>query len=639
SNQPNPTPELHAVIEKILDQFKTFPSRINDLLHFSRSRSDLEDILIRFLVSLNAYTEDFFRLNIQQLDTEAPEGILLSGFEEGGHQLTHEERYIAARFVKDIVSTQPEFVPYLVRLASIGLLTEVVDDFVKPTARAENSNLAIFLDAPMAQHYLGLSGYELQAEVRSVLDSLKAIGCQLMMFPESCNEIARNLSSMLALTFIQRHGYTHEAMRRGQVSEEYVIAVRNNPEKAVEDAGISIRNITIEKYPNLHPFFPAETYEDFLAAITWVQEVAPREHDAKCMTMIMRLREGRSSADLFGCRYVFATNNPAFAKKSRVYCLQSHMIQERQWGPVVHIRDLATIAWLRTGLDAADVVPRGFLVGVCEQVLRVRPEVTEAVHQKLAEATPDKIPQYELMLSDQRSVRALMDQTFGDPTVVTENNVPRIFDRMRRAIVEEVTEAAEARLKREKQQHEEALAAIRSQLESIVAEHKAEKVKQDTQIAEQSETLSKAEADATALKERLKRARADDVRRFNELLNQNNKVIFGTEIAFLGTIIVACVIASTNAAFSWYEPIAHNAAVIGATLLVGVLSTYCLVFTLLGKPIAGIGSLLNAFGQWLIDVRATGRVSDEFIQECRDTIQFVNGRAQPLPMPCADMRT
>jgi len=171
----------------------------------------LEDILIRFLVSLNAYDEDFFRFKISQLGAESDEQAPKLILEEGGRALSHEEKYICARFLKDIASNHPEYIPYLARLASIGLITEVVEDFVKPTSITETSDLVVLLDAPMALHYLGLSGKEIQADVKNVLDALKNIGIKLMMFPESCEEMVRNLSSMLALNPPNRHGYNRYA--------------------------------------------------------------------------------------------------------------------------------------------------------------------------------------------------------------------------------------------------------------------------------------------------------------------------------------------------------------------------------------------------------------------------------------------
>jgi hypothetical protein len=44
------------------------------------------------------------------------------------------------------------------------------------------------------------------------------------------------------------------------------------------------------------------------------------------------------------------TRNTTFANRSRSYCLQAHIITQTQEGPVIHQRELATVAWLRTGL-------------------------------------------------------------------------------------------------------------------------------------------------------------------------------------------------------------------------------------------------------------------------------------------------
>jgi hypothetical protein len=79
-------------------------------------------------------------------------------------------------------------------------------------------------------------------------------------------------------------------------------------------------------------------------------QIAAREHDATCATLVMRMREGKHSSDVFKCRFVMATRNPTFVKHARGYCLQSHMINQTQEGPVIHQRELATTAWLRTGL-------------------------------------------------------------------------------------------------------------------------------------------------------------------------------------------------------------------------------------------------------------------------------------------------
>src|SRR5712664_1912236 len=96
------------------------------------------------------------------------------------------------------------------------------------------------------------------------------------------------------------------------------------------------------------------------------------------------------SSDVFKCGYVFVTRNPRFVQHSRSYCLQSRTMKDSQEGPVIHQRELATVAWLRTGLGATASVPRGHLIAICDSVLRVRTELTAAVAEKLKALTPDK---------------------------------------------------------------------------------------------------------------------------------------------------------------------------------------------------------------------------------------------------------
>jgi hypothetical protein len=122
------TAPIWKVLGRIIDEFEKFPPRVTDLLNYRRSREELTDILIRFLVSLDAHNETIFTVGIDRLlDSESKQ--LLEQLEEGGRPLSSDDRYMCARFIKHICSEEPEFVPHLARLASIGLLTEVVEDF------------------------------------------------------------------------------------------------------------------------------------------------------------------------------------------------------------------------------------------------------------------------------------------------------------------------------------------------------------------------------------------------------------------------------------------------------------------------------------------------------------------------------
>ena len=282
---------------------------------------------------------------------------------------------------------------------------------------------------------------------------MQGIGCKFLVFDISCVEMKRNLDSMLARDPAKRDGYTHEAMVRNEVMADFVIAVARDPETALERAGIKVRQLSLSQFPNTHQYFDDAHYEDFLASVNWVQDVHPREHDATCLALVMRLRAGRHNSDLFRTGYVFVTRNPAFVRQSRAYCIENEMLSPFQQGPIVHQRGLATMAWLRTGLGIAEDIPRGHLIAICERVLIVRPEVKRAVANVLNHVTPEKLEQFELLLSDQKSLRKLADETLNDETVVTAQNAERLLDLMKAAAIEQERAEFETRLKAERAQH------------------------------------------------------------------------------------------------------------------------------------------------------------------------------------------
>src|SRR5262249_45409608 len=151
----------------------------------------------RFLVSMDAYGDAAFAQEVQRLQLGINEQSLLASLEEGGSPLAPEDRYICARFVQETCKAKPEYVTHLARLASIGLLTEVVEDFLKPVKTEQRTDLTIIVDGPLALDFLGCSGHALKDDVRSIFDALKAIGCNFVVFPTTCDEMQRNLKAML----------------------------------------------------------------------------------------------------------------------------------------------------------------------------------------------------------------------------------------------------------------------------------------------------------------------------------------------------------------------------------------------------------------------------------------------------------
>lgn len=565
--------DILRAFEAIIDDFEKFPPRITDLLTYDRTREQLKDILLRFLVAMDAYGDGAFQ---KGADAEGEEEDMFAKLEEGGTPLPRDDRYMAARFVKEISRKKPHYVPYLARLASIGLLTEVVEDFLKPIQRADKVSLTIVVDAPLALDYLGCSGKALQDDVRSIFDALRKIGCNFVVFPASCNEMQRNLESMLALPAPKRHGYTHEALARGEVMLDFVEAVASDPEGMLAKVGISTKPLTIDQYPNSHVHFDHERYEDFFASVHWVQEVEPREHDASCVAMIMRLREGRHNSDLFKTGYVFVTRNARFVRASRKYCVDSRLISPIQQGPVIHQRELATLAWLRTGLGAEDEqIPRSHLLATCDRVLHIRSEVPQAVANVLRKVTPEKLEQFELLLLDHRSIRKLADETLNDETVVTSENAGQLLDLMRKATAAEERTKYEEELRLQEARHRHAQRRARAYTEEAEAER-------DEAMAE----LAQAEAREVAI-----------VRGLIASINRTLRVV---EWCTTRLLVVLTLLASVNFFTGWLGDFFIWKVIV---LIAGALSFVYFIMNVRGVTRPGITHGLDWLGRFLLQQR------------------------------------
>jgi hypothetical protein len=572
---------ISDVVRRIVDEFEKFPPRITDLLNYHRTREELTDLLIRFLVSLDAYGEAAFAAEVSRLDVDGQK--VLDLLPEGGRPLSSDDRYMCARFVKHICDSRPDFVPHLSRLASIGLLTEVVEDFVKPTQPETTATLTLVLDGPVGLDYVGCSGKELQEDVRTVLDSLRGLGCSIVVFPTTCTEMQSNLSSMLNLPPPKRHGYTHEAMRKGEVMEAYVQAVARNPERALEAAGIRVRPITLEQFPNQHRFFDAEQYEDFLSTITWGNDIAAREHDAMCLALLMRLREGKHNSDLFRCGFVFVTRNATFARSSRAYCLQAHLINQVQHGPIVHQRELATIAWLRTGLGAALDIPRIHLIATCDRVLRLRFEVQEAVAATLAAVTPDKIEQFNLLIQDHRSIRKLADETLNDEQVVTSENAEILLEAMRKAAIADEKEKLQKDFSERHASDKKALSEARKA------------------IRERDAALDEIRAALMADQERERRI-------IDRLIEKTNRDVRWVEVTVTGLLLVLGLLAIIDFATGWLKSALWWKIIAAAGGLAGL---YHLIAHLLQKPLIGVLTGLDFLARKLFSWRLRYRDLDD----------------------------
>ena len=146
--------DMYGLFEGVIDLFEQFPLVCDDLIYRELGREKLSELLVRYLILLDAYSEDEIAAQLREQKARNGE-ILVDVLVAEDRKLTGEEVYICARFVTWVSENKSELLPALSAIVSAGLLAELVEDFRKPDTVLTASSTTIFLDAPLALSLLG----------------------------------------------------------------------------------------------------------------------------------------------------------------------------------------------------------------------------------------------------------------------------------------------------------------------------------------------------------------------------------------------------------------------------------------------------------------------------------------------------
>lgn len=467
---------------KLAADFRSFIDKISPLSQFQKSDSDLIDSLVDFLLLLDqaggaskpvgTHYRVGNRLVLEVIDTS-----------DGG--APSEDIFLSARFVQHLFDTDSPHVGFLLELSEVGLVTEVVRDFQKPSSAVQKTDLAIYLDAPVAMDYLGLSGLDLQNGAVQLFSRFRHAGGSIRIFRESIVEMQSSLHALLMRPQNERTGPTADALRRREVLEQFVREIYARPDSYIKQKGIAIVEDTLESFPNSHKYFTRDAYEVLYSQIGWVKEDVARHHDALIAALACRRRAGVRTPDIFEAKHVVLTKNPFYPQLARRIAKDQGYITSSHVGPVLHMRELATAVWLRMGSHSKSDIPRSYILSACRRILTLRKNIVEKVNEFKTNLSATQAEQLEILMASDRSTQVLMDKTLGLSSVIDERNILVLLEEMKKAQIEEFT----AKRDEEEAQREE---LAKQQQERLASEaqnerFRAEKAEQDA--SEQSKKL------------------------------------------------------------------------------------------------------------------------------------------------------
>ena len=465
-------------LREIANLFQDFCKELSPLSFPDLTLEELEEILLNWMVAVEGFDQTAISDAVDKLlnNEEQNTGSESEEHDDNGifvkPNLNTDESYLCARFVEHISKTNEKHFYSLMDIASVALLTEVVLDVRNPPdASRKEPGFVAFLDAPLLMDAMGLSGKYSKGRIDDIISGLGRLQAKIWIFDHSCKEVQRNLRRMLELSPHERYDPTAEAIRKGEVLEAYTRDIMDDVAGYVTKLlGFQIVRQSLDDYPNSHVYFDQELFEEFAASATWNERPEPRTVDAMSVTLLLRRRRDTRSRDPLKVKFLMVSRNRLYADFSQRFCTEHELIFNNEVGPIIHQRRMAAIIMLTLGYQGRREFTRRQVLGSCERVLRMRPQVAKSALRTIRQVKPEVLPQFEALLTRPRSVQALTDKTLNVDRVINNDNVLELLDLMENSLAEKHIAQSEAQISEIETKHRRKQGKLRTQIQELDAE-------------------------------------------------------------------------------------------------------------------------------------------------------------------------
>lgn len=417
---------FESKLAEVFALYSEFTKSLDTLSIHSYSQDELEEALISWLVSSKE------QLSMANDYAENPKSDL---------------QYTAARFVQILQKTNPDLFDNLAAISSGAIVSELVLDYQTPNTNTRKAkDLSVFLDAPFVMNLLDLSGTQNRINAQLLFDQLKQLECRIFVFRHSCEELEASIGAVLSIENTDKHGDLAHALNNREVIEDYARAVQRNPERFIKALGIDVMDMEALGNQRLE-YFNDDCMGRFSSSLlNWKNAVA-KDRDAKSLAYVMRLRGGKGDRDFLKSKCLFVTNNSTLARAARQFCSDEGLLRGSSATPIITVRTLSALLFLTLGSsDERAVVSRKQLVANCGKAAIATPHMMKAFYEKLRSFSPDKEDQIAAIINEPRSLQSIMDQTWGNPDVVSHDNFEQILERAKSEISIEQQEKHKAEL-------------------------------------------------------------------------------------------------------------------------------------------------------------------------------------------------
>ena len=338
-------------------------------------------------------------------------------------------------------------------------------------------NLRAVFDSGLVRQTLGYEGIAPRALMRDTIDLLKSSGVQCLVFDKTVDEIRK------ILTAYERRLGTSQGLRelRHSPMTRHFVTERFSPsdvremfalvDQEIRAVGFQIANIPRRVAQHVSA---EQALSTRLADRLTGDELEPRVvHDVDCVAGILTLRKGHRSQSIDDARAVFVSDSRLVIRNVTLWWQEDE--HELSIEPVVHVRALSNVAWLKKPSAGSDLKTHELLT-LCGAALRPAHRTWERFIRHLntlhtsRNLTSDEVT---AIIASSTSDELLRDAELmaGDSCDIDAETLDEVVERVKSGYAADV----EQRVERVTEHYEESLREVRAHEREAVASAEAAK--------------------------------------------------------------------------------------------------------------------------------------------------------------------
>jgi len=293
-------------------------------------------------------------------------------------------------------------------------------------------NLLLFFDTPLILDLLGLHGEEHLESTMEILLLVQRLGAKVVIFEHTLQEV--NTVLWTAETNPKGVGKLERVVLRNQLTPSDIALVRGQLRSNLDKLHISSWPV-----PSFSVGFAidASVLDKALDDEIGYYNPQAKEYDARSIEYIYRFRRGKLPLRLEDSIAILVTSNSELSRVAYKYGKEHE--SSREVSSVITAYSLANTAWLKAPLGAPGL-PAKEVISVCYAALEPGRDMWSkylAEINKLQARGSISPDEHRVLRDSLLSREELMNLTLGSDIALTQETVPQVLSRVKKALMEQ----------------------------------------------------------------------------------------------------------------------------------------------------------------------------------------------------------